>query len=59
MITDTQPQLATMPGSPEELRPCAVCSHDLANHDRVGLRYCQASQANALPRNCICRSSSS
>jgi hypothetical protein len=34
---------------------CAVCSHRLTDHDVIGLRYCQATQAQALPRNCICR----
>jgi hypothetical protein len=35
---------------------CAVCDHDLADHDPIGLRYCQATQAQALARKCICRS---
>ncbi|HZC53924.1 MAG TPA: RGCVC family protein [Mycobacterium sp.] len=34
---------------------CAVCEHRLRTHDAVGLRYCHATQAQALPRNCICR----
>ena len=34
---------------------CAVCAHRLDDHDATGLRYCQATQAQALPRNCICR----
>lgn len=33
---------------------CAVCAHRLTDHDAIGLRYCQATQAQALPRNCIC-----
>jgi hypothetical protein len=33
---------------------CAVCDHDLADHDAIGLRYCQATQAQALARKCIC-----
>lgn len=38
------------------VRPrCAVCDHQLADHDPIGLRYCQATQAHALPRGCICR----
>lgn len=59
-----------MTASPSQLRPtqrsgdpqeaegvprCAVCEHLLAEHDPIGLRYCQATQAQALPRNCICR----
>jgi len=42
-------------GGGEDEPRCAVCSHQLADHDAIGLRYCQATQASALPRNCICR----
>jgi hypothetical protein len=39
-----------------EVKPrCDVCGHHLADHDPIGLRYCQATQAQALHRNCICR----
>ena len=39
-----------------EDRPrCAMCDHRLADHDAIGLRYCQATQAQALARDCICR----
>ena len=55
MITDTKPLVDTVIDIAEALRPCAVCTHDLADHDKVGLRFCQATQAHALPRNCICR----
>jgi hypothetical protein len=33
---------------------CAVCSHHLSDHDVIGLRYCEATQVNALSRGCIC-----
>ena len=33
---------------------CAVCAHELADHDPIGLRFCQATEAHALPRHCIC-----
>jgi hypothetical protein len=33
---------------------CAVCAHQLDDHDPISQRYCQATQANALSRNCIC-----
>ena len=33
---------------------CAVCDHELANHDPIGMRYCQATQVQALARKCIC-----
>ena len=42
-------------GGGEDDPRCAVCSHQLAGHDPIGLRYCQATQDQALPRNCICR----
>lgn len=33
---------------------CTVCDHHLDHHDHIGKRYCQATQAQALTRNCIC-----
>lgn len=39
----------------EERPGCAVCEHDPTDHDAIALRYCQATQAQALPRRCICR----
>jgi hypothetical protein len=35
---------------------CA-CGHRLEHHDRIGLRYCQATSANSLSRGCICKES--
>jgi hypothetical protein len=34
---------------------CAMCGHDLADHDPIDLRYCHATQAQALTRRCICQ----
>ena len=34
---------------------CIVCEHALADHDAISNRYCQATQAHALSRDCICR----
>jgi hypothetical protein len=34
---------------------CAVCDHHLDAHDAIGRRYCEATQAQALARVCICR----
>jgi hypothetical protein len=34
---------------------CAVCEHALTDHDPISHRYCQATQAHALSRDCICR----
>lgn len=33
---------------------CAACVHELGRHDSISLRYCQATQSNALARTCIC-----
>jgi hypothetical protein len=34
---------------------CAVCDHNLSGHDAISDRFCHATQAGALTRNCICR----
>lgn len=31
-----------------------TCGHPSADHDRVGLRYCEATTAGGLDRGCIC-----
>ncbi|HEY3717707.1 MAG TPA: RGCVC family protein [Jatrophihabitantaceae bacterium] len=33
---------------------CDVCGHALALHDRVAVRYCEATLQNALSRTCVC-----
>ena len=33
---------------------CDVCGHALALHDRVAVRFCEATLHNALSRTCIC-----
>jgi hypothetical protein len=48
------PRERDVSGEVEDWPRCAVCSHQLADHDAIGLRYCQATQAQALRRNCIC-----
>jgi hypothetical protein len=35
---------------------CAVCPHPLAAHDAISLRFCQATQAHAVTRGCVCPS---
>jgi len=35
-------------------RTCSVCAHASAGHDAISERYCAATLANALSRNCIC-----
>ena len=36
---------------------CTVCPHPLAAHDAISLRFCQATQAAAATRGCVCPSS--
>lgn len=50
-LPDDISAIAADPVDPGEL--CA-CGHPLASHDRVGLRYCQASASSGLSRGCIC-----
>lgn len=33
---------------------CDVCPHPWHEHDPLGVRYCTATAASALPRGCIC-----
>ena len=40
----------------DERPRCAVCDHELGAHDAISRRYCQATQAHALSRRCICPS---
>jgi hypothetical protein len=41
--------------SHEDRADCMVCSHSPDAHDKIALRYCNATIAGALPRACICR----
>jgi hypothetical protein len=34
---------------------CVACPHLRADHDAIGLRYCQATVSSALTRGCVCR----
>jgi hypothetical protein len=57
MVT-TPTAVVTSPRSPlEETGACAVCAHPIAGHDRISLRFCQATQASAMTRGCACPSS--
>ena len=38
---------------------CDVCGHALALHDRVAVRYCEATLHNALSRTCVCSTQNS
>ncbi|NNH74935.1 hypothetical protein HLB23_34665 [Nocardia uniformis] len=33
---------------------CAACPHDWEAHDRIGVRYCSATVAGGLDRECAC-----
>jgi hypothetical protein len=41
---------------PVESGSCIVCPHAPADHDRISLRFCQATQAAAMSRGCVCPS---
>jgi hypothetical protein len=41
-------------GAVAERVSCVACSHDAIDHDAISSRYCQATQAQALARRCIC-----
>lgn len=51
------PRLRDARSEPDLQATCAMCEHRLADHDPIGLRYCQATQTQALSRKCICRAS--
>ena len=42
--------------TPAEAGSCVVCPHALGEHDRISLRFCQATQAAATTRGCVCPS---
>jgi len=55
------PLLADAPAVPPvEVAACAVCPHALADHDRISLRFCRATEAHgtaaATTRGCVCPS---
>jgi hypothetical protein len=39
---------------PPAVTECAHCGHRLDQHDRVALRYCDASGDHVVQRGCIC-----
>jgi hypothetical protein len=55
------PSLADAPAvPPAEAGTCGVCPHALADHDRISLRFCQATRTRgtggATARGCVCPS---
>ena len=53
LTVETAPAQTTTDSEPRSR--CSVCDHELTAHDAIGLRFCHATQANALSRHCICR----
>jgi hypothetical protein len=53
----TAPSVTELPTA-VEVGSCAVCRHALADHDRISLRFCQATEAHAVDgvssRGCVC-----
>jgi hypothetical protein len=44
--------------APVPVASCVVCPHPLVDHDRISLRFCQATQAQGADadagRGCVC-----
>ena len=51
----TTQQVVTEHTEADQAQRCSVCEHILSSHDPIGQRFCQATEAHALSRNCICR----
>ncbi|MCO1654019.1 RGCVC family protein [Pseudonocardia humida] len=51
--TRSTPAAATSPASPTRL-VCAACPHDWGAHDPVATRFCTATMAGRLDRDCVC-----
>ncbi len=53
------PSVTEVP-APVATETCVVCPHALADHDRISLRYCQATEAHSpdavATRGCVCSS---
>jgi len=53
----TAPSVTELPPTAED-GSCAVCRHALADHDRISLRFCQATEASSAEgvtaRGCVC-----
>ncbi|MEO9138032.1 MAG: RGCVC family protein [Jatrophihabitans sp.] len=52
-MSTTEPEIVARHDDAAHER-CAVCSHPLDCHDRISLRFCQATQSQALSRGCVC-----
>jgi hypothetical protein len=52
-MTEAQPST----NGPTDALPedaCAACPHPMAAHDPIGVRYCSATAAGGLTRECVC-----
>ena len=41
--------------APVDEHACPACPHPLAQHDRIGVRFCLATAAGTADRGCVCR----
>ena len=55
-LAELEPQGGHLDVDADQRPRCAVCTHELEHHDPISARYCRATQAQALPRGCICPS---
>lgn len=39
----------------EPVAECMACGHSAGEHDRIALRFCDATVEGALTRGCVCR----
>jgi hypothetical protein len=53
--TVARPDQDERPLQPGSDAGCSVCPHPADAHDPIAQRYCQATQATAADRGCVCR----
>ncbi|WP_330275402.1 RGCVC family protein [Lentzea sp. NBC_00516] len=53
-MTTSEPLTTPEPLITDPDLSCDVCPHPWREHDPLGVRYCTATAASALPRGCIC-----
>ena len=50
---DARPSEATARSADNPI--CDMCTHSVADHDAIALRFCRATAAAAIARGCVCR----
>jgi hypothetical protein len=45
----------TIEASPQDRPDCMACGHSPEQHDKIALRFCDATVERAFTRGCICR----